>query len=95
MQEIEKKIVSPRRTNISDNEEIIDDESLITSEDVVVTLTNTGYIKRVPLNSYRSQRRGGKGRAGMTTKEEDFVNEVFVVNTLTPLLFFSSMGIVL
>jgi DNA gyrase subunit A len=94
LQEIEKKIESPRRTNISDNEEIIDDESLITSEDVVVTLTNTGYIKRVPLNSYRSQRRGGKGRAGMTTKEEDFVNEVFVVNTLTPLLFFSSMGIV-
>ncbi len=94
LQEIEKKIGSPRRTDISDNEEIIDDESLITSEDVVVTLTNTGYIKRVPLNSYRSQRRGGKGRAGMTTKEEDFVNEVFVVNTLTPLLFFSSMGIV-
>ena len=92
--EINSKINSPRKTEISDSEEIIDDESLITSEDVVVTLTNTGYIKRVPLNSYRSQKRGGKGRAGMTTKEEDFVNEVFVVNTLTPLLFFSSMGIV-
>ena len=67
---------------------------LFPSEEVVVTLTNTGYIKRVPLNSYRSQRRGGKGRAGMTTKEEDYVNKVFVVNTLTPLLFFSSLGIV-
>ncbi len=94
LKEINEKISSPRRTDISDAEEIIDDESLITSEDVVVTLTHTGYIKRVPLNSYRAQRRGGKGRAGMTTKEEDFVNEVFVVNTLTPLLFFSSMGIV-
>ena len=94
LNEIKEKINSPRKTEISESEEIIDDESLITSEDVVVTLTNTGYIKRVPLNSYRSQRRGGKGRAGMTTKEEDFVNEVFVVNTLTPLLFFSSMGIV-
>ena len=86
--EINKKIESPRRTEISETEEIIDDESLISSEEVVVTLTNTGYIKRVPLNSYRSQRRGGKGRAGMTTKEEDYVNKVFVVNTLTPLLFF-------
>ena len=92
--EINKKIESPRRTEISETEEIIDDESLISSEEVVVTLTNTGYIKRVPLNSYRSQRRGGKGRAGMTTKEEDYVNKVFVVNTLTPLLFFSSLGIV-
>ncbi len=94
LKEINEKISSPRKTEISDAEEVIDDESLITSEDVVVTLTHTGYIKRVPLNSYRAQRRGGKGRAGMTTKEEDFVNEVFVVNTLTPLLFFSSMGIV-
>ncbi len=94
LNEINSKMNSPRKTEISESEEIIDDESLITSEDVVVTLTNTGYIKRVPLNSYRSQKRGGKGRAGMTTKEEDFVNEVFVVNTLTPLLFFSSMGIV-
>ena len=81
--EINEKIQSPRRTEISESEEVIDDESLITSEEVVVTLTNTGYIKRVPLNSYRAQRRGGKGRAGMTTKEEDYVNKVFVVNTLT------------
>ena len=92
--EINEKFLSPRRTEISESEEIIDDESLITSEEVVVTFTNTGYIKRVPLNSYRAQRRGGKGRAGMTTKEEDYVNKVFVVNTLTPLLFFSSLGIV-
>ena len=92
--EINEKIQSPRRTEISESEEVIDDESLITSEEVVVTLTNTGYIKRVPLNSYRAQRRGGKGRAGMATKEEDYVNKVFVVNTLTPLLFFSSLGIV-
>ena len=94
LQHINSKILSERKTEISDAEEIIDDESLISSEDVVVTITHTGYIKRVPLNSYRSQKRGGKGRAGMTTKEEDFVNEVFVVNTLTPLLFFSSRGIV-
>ena len=92
--EIKSKINSDRKTEISENEENIDDESLIRSEEVVVTLTNTGYIKRVPLNSYRSQKRGGKGRSGMTTKEEDFVNEVFVVNTLTPLLFFSSQGLV-
>ena len=86
--EINEKIQSPRRTEITESEEVIDDESLITSEEVVVTLTNTGYIKRVPLNSYRAQRRGGKGRAGMTTKEEDYVNKVFVVNTLTPFTFF-------
>ena len=92
--EIKNKINSDRLTEITDNEEAIDDESLIRSEDVVVTLTHTGYIKRVPLNSYRAQKRGGKGRSGMTTKEEDFVNEVFVVNTHTPLLFFSNKGIV-
>ena len=62
--EINEKIQSPRRTEISESEEVIDDESLITSEEVVVTLTNTGYIKRVPLNSYRAQRRGGKGEPG-------------------------------
>ncbi len=94
LNKIKEKISSSRLTEISDNEEIIDDESLIKSEDVVVTLTLTGYIKRVPLNSYRAQKRGGKGRAGMTTKQEDFVCEVFAVNTLVPLLFFSSRGIV-
>ncbi len=94
LHQIKEKIGSLRQTEISENEEIIDDESLIKSEDVVVTLTHTGYIKRVPLNSYRAQKRGGKGRAGMTTKQEDFVSEVFAVNTLAPLLFFSSRGIV-
>ncbi len=94
LNEIKDRIKSSRLTEISENEETIDDESLIKSEEVVVTLTHTGYIKRVPLNSYRAQKRGGKGRAGMTTKQEDFVNEVFAVNTLAPLLFFSSRGIV-
>ena len=61
---------------------------------MVVTVTHSGYIKRVPLSTYRAQRRGGKGRSGMSTREEDFVNEVFVTNSLTPLLFFSSRGIV-
>ncbi len=94
LMKIKVKIDSSRLTEISENEETIDDESLIKSEEVVVTLTHTGYIKRVPLNSYRAQKRGGKGRSGMTTKQEDFVSEVFVVNTLAPLLFFSSRGIV-
>ena len=94
LNQIKEKVNSERITEISENEETIDDESLIKSEEVVVTLTHTGYIKRVPLNSYRAQKRGGKGRAGMTTKQEDFVNEVFAVNTLAPLLFFSSRGIV-
>ena len=56
---------------------------------MVVTFTNTGYIKRVPLNSYRAQRRGGKGRAGMKTRDEDFVTRLFVANTHTPILFFT------
>lgn len=60
---------------------------------MVVTVTNTGYIKRVPLSAYRAQRRGGKGRSGMTMREEDFVRQVFVANTHTPVLFFSSAGI--
>jgi DNA gyrase subunit A len=60
----------------------------------VVTVTNTGYIKRVPLSTYRAQKRGGKGRSGMTMKDEDFISQVFVVNTHTPVLFFSSTGIV-
>ena len=95
LNDIKIKINSKRLTEVTENEETLDDESLIRSEEVVVTLTHTGYIKRVPLNSYRAQKRGGKGRSGMTTKEEDFVNEVFVVNTHTPLLFFSSRGLVL
>ena len=94
LQKIKKKLSAERKTEISESEENIDDESLITSEEMVVTVTHTGYIKSVPLSTYRSQKRGGKGRSGMSTKDEDFVNEVFVVNSLTPILFFSSRGIV-
>lgn len=84
---------SPRRTEISDSELDIDIEDLIASEDMVITVSNTGYIKRVALDTYRAQKRGGKGRNAMTTKEDDFVVQVFVANTHTPLLFFSSKGI--
>jgi len=72
----------------------MDDEDLIAREDMVVTVTHSGYIKRVPVSTYRAQRRGGKGRAGMSTKEEDVLTSVFVANTHTPVLFFSSRGIV-
>tara|TARA_B100001939_G_scaffold347260_1_gene368322 strand:- start:1847 stop:4654 length:2808 start_codon:yes stop_codon:yes gene_type:complete len=84
---------TPRRTEIvpaglGD----IEDEDLIQREDMVVTVTHSGYIKRVPLNTYRAQRRGGKGRSGMQTKDEDFLQTVFVANTHTPVLFFSNLG---
>lgn len=84
---------SPRRTEISDAEIDIDIEDLIAREDMVVTVSNTGYIKRVSLDTYRAQKRGGKGRNAMTTKEDDYVVQVFVANTHTPLLFFSSKGL--
>ena len=84
---------SPRRTEISDAEIDIDIEDLIAREDMVITVTNTGYIKRVALDTYRAQKRGGKGRNAMATKEDDYVVQVFVANTHTPLLFFSSKGI--
>src|SRR5690606_29495319 len=71
-----------------------DIEDLIQREDMVVTVTHGGYIKRVPLSTYRAQRRGGKGRAGMATREEDFVSQVFVADTHTPVLFFSTRGMV-
>ncbi|MET1028409.1 MAG: DNA gyrase subunit A [Dongiaceae bacterium] len=85
---------TPRRTTIEDNEFEHDIEDLIQREDMVVTVTHGGYIKRVPLSTYRAQRRGGKGRAGMTTKDEDFVGQVFVADTHTPMLFFSTLGMV-
>jgi DNA gyrase subunit A len=72
----------------------MEDEDLIQREDMVVTVTHEGYIKRVPLSLYRAQARGGKGRSGMATKEEDFVTRLFVASTHTPILFFSSRGIV-
>ncbi|NQV84934.1 MAG: DNA gyrase subunit A, partial [Rhodospirillales bacterium] len=92
--EIREKFADERRTFIDDSEFEHDIEDLIQRDDMVVTVTNTGYVKRVPLSTYRAQRRGGKGRTGMNTHEEDFVTQVFVVNTHTPVLFFSSNGIV-
>lgn len=85
---------TPRRTEITDAGADMEDEDLIPREDMVVTVSHSGYIKRVPLSLYRAQRRGGKGRSGMSTKDEDFVTRLFVVNTHTPVLFFSSRGIV-
>ncbi|MBO9098377.1 MULTISPECIES: DNA gyrase subunit A [unclassified Rhizobium] len=85
---------TPRRTEIIDGGLEMDDEDLISREDMVVTVSHLGYIKRVPLTTYRAQRRGGKGRSGMATRDEDFVNRLFVANTHTPVLFFSSRGIV-
>ncbi len=85
---------TPRRTELVDGGADMDDEDLIQREDMVVTVTHAGYIKRVPLSIYRAQARGGKGRSGMSTKDEDFVTRLFVANTHTPVLFFSSRGIV-
>jgi DNA gyrase subunit A len=85
---------TPRRTEIVDGGADMEDEDLIQREDMVLTVTHAGYIKRVPLSIYRAQARGGKGRSGMTTKDEDFVTRLFVANTHTPILFFSSRGIV-
>jgi DNA gyrase subunit A len=82
----------PRRTEIIEAIGDMDDEDLIQREDMVVTVSHAGYVKRVPLDTYRAQRRGGKGRTGMQTKEEDFVARLFVANTHTPVLFFSSHG---
>jgi len=91
--EARAQFVTPRKTDIELNEFEADIEDLIAREDMVVTVTNTGYIKRVPLSEYRTQRRGGKGRSGMSIREEDFVTQVFVANTHTPIIFFSSTGI--
>ncbi len=83
-----------RRTSIEESEFESDIEDLIQREEMVVTVTHGGYIKRVPLSTYRAQKRGGKGRAGMATRDEDFVSGVHVVDTHTPVLFFSSRGMV-
>lgn len=85
---------TPRRTELAEGGSDMEDEDLIQREDMVVTVTHEGYIKRVPLSIYRAQARGGKGRSGMSTKDEDFVTRLFVANTHTPILFFSSRGIV-
>ena len=91
--EIKEQFASPRRTEISDVAGDFDDEDLIAREDMVVTVSHEGYIKRVPLSTYRAQNRGGKGRSGMATREEDFVSRLFVANTHTPVLFFTDRGI--
>ena len=82
----------PRRTEIEENEFEHDIEDLIPREDMVVTVSHAGYIKRVPLATYRAQKRGGKGRAGMSTRDEDWVNRLFVANSHAPILFFTSRG---
>lgn len=92
--EVKTEYAKPRMTTIEDIEYDTDVESLIQREEMVVTVTEAGYIKRVPLNAYKAQKRGGKGKSGMTTKEEDFVTRLFVASTHTPVLFFSSKGLV-
>jgi DNA gyrase subunit A len=83
---------TPRRTLILDDAAGVEDEDLIQREDMVVTVSHLGYVKRVPLQTYRAQRRGGKGRSGMQTRDEDFVARLFVASTHAPVLFFSSRG---
>ena len=92
--EAKLRLGDERRTFISDAAADQDDEDLIQQEDMVVTVSHRGYIKRVPLSVYRAQRRGGKGRAGMKTRDEDFVTRLFVTNTHVPILFFTSTGMV-
>ncbi|MGF1623010.1 MAG: DNA gyrase subunit A [Rhodomicrobiaceae bacterium] len=91
---VRDEFATPRRTEILDIDGDMDDEDLIQREDMVVTVSHRGYIKRVPLSTYRAQRRGGKGRSGMSTRDDDFVTRLFISNTHTPLLFFSSRGMV-
>ncbi|MBC8501044.1 MAG: DNA gyrase subunit A [DPANN group archaeon] len=92
LQELTNKYGDDRRTQISEDEELLDVEDLIEEEDVVVTLTHAGYIKRLPIDTYKLQRRGGKGVIATGTKEEDFVEEVFVANTHSYLLVFTDKG---
>jgi DNA gyrase subunit A len=90
--EVKSEFATPRKTVIVEQEDEVEDEDLIQREDMVVTVSHAGYVKRVPLSAYRAQRRGGKGRAGMQTRDEDFVSRLFVASTHTPVLFFSSRG---
>ena len=94
LREVRELFAVPRRSEIVEWEADLDDEDLIEREDMVVTVTQGGYIKRTPLTEYRAQRRGGKGSAGMATKDEDFVTRLFVANTHTALLFFTTAGMV-
>ena len=89
---VKEAFATPRRTRIEDSELDTDIEDLIQREDMVVTVSHLGYVKRVPLSTYRAQNRGGKGRVGMATREEDYVETLFVANTHTPVLFFTTGG---
>lgn len=90
---VKERFGTPRRTELVDSEFEMDVEELIQREDMVVTVTGGGYIKRVPLDTYRAQKRGGKGRSGTALKDEDFVSDMFVASTHTPIIFFTSRGI--
>lgn len=92
--EVKSKYQDKRRTQISEDEgeDDLDTESLIQEESIVVTLTNRGYIKRMPLSTYRSQKRGGKGLIATTTRAEDFATDIFVTTNLAPILFFTNLG---
>jgi DNA gyrase subunit A len=94
LKDVKEQFATPRRTEIIDAEFEVDIEDLIQREDMVVTITHGGYVKRVPLDAYRAQRRGGKGRSAMATKDDDFVSDLFVASTHTPILFFTTRGIV-
>jgi DNA gyrase subunit A len=89
---VKAEFATPRRTVFAEATGQVEEEDLITREDMVVTVSHQGYIKRVPLSTYRAQRRGGKGRSGMQTREEDFVARLFVASTHAPVLYFSSLG---
>jgi DNA gyrase subunit A len=91
---VRDQFATPRKTVIEENLGDLDDEDLIAREDMVVTVSHGGYVKRVPLSAYRAQHRGGKGRSGMATREEDFVSRLFIASTHTPVLFFTSRGLV-
>jgi DNA gyrase subunit A len=91
--DVKTRFNTPRRTELVDAEFEMDIEELIQREDMVVTVTNGGYIKRVPLDTYRAQKRGGKGRSGTALKDDDFVSDMFVASTHTPIIFFTSRGI--
>lgn len=92
MREIEKKYADKRRTEIAAAEKDLDVEDLIADEDMVVTITHTGYVKRIPVATYRSQKRGGKGISGVNLKEDDVIAEMFIASTHEYVLFFSNRG---
>lgn len=90
--EVRANYALPRRTTIVDGEADLEDEDLIPREDMVVTVTHSGYVKRTPLSAYRTQHRGGKGRSGMAMKDEDAITGIYAASTHQPMLFFSSTG---